>query len=69
MWIVRVVFIIGHSVVNINALMVEQFCIGHHCSVLEILAEASGNQMYVNPSDVLRRKDVHIEVFRVFFCN
>ncbi len=67
MGIVRIIFVVGHGIVNIHALVIEQFRIGYHSCVLEVLAKAAGDQMYMDPGDVFRGEDFNIKELRVFF--
>lgn len=49
--------------------MIEELGIGDHSCVFKVLSEASGDQVNVNPSDVLRSEDFDIEKLGIFFGN
>lgn len=69
MWIVRVIFFIIHSVINIYTFMIEQFSIRYHGSVFEIFAETTCNEMDMYPSDVFFCEDLWFEVLRISLYN
>lgn len=66
MRIKRVIRIVGHCIVYIRALMIEQFCIGHHSCVLEVLAKTTSDEMDMYPLDVLSSEGLHIEELWIF---
>ena len=63
----RVVLCVGHGIVDIDALMVEQLSIGHHRGILEVLTEATSHQVHMDPGDVFRCEDRHVEILGVAF--
>ena len=60
-----VIRIIGHCIVNIRALVIEELSIGHHSCILKVFAEASSDQMHMNPLYVLPCEGLHIKKLRV----
>ena len=65
----RIVLVVGHGVVDIDALVIEQLRERNHGGVLEIFAKASGNEMHMYPGYVLGCEGVHIEKLRIFLCD
>ena len=63
--IMGVEFIVGHGVVDVDALVVEELGVGHHCGVLEVLAEAASDQVHVDPHQVLLGEVGEVEVIGV----
>lgn len=49
--------------------MIEKFSIRDHGGILEILAEASSNEMYMNPGHVLTCKYFRLKVLGVLLYN
>ncbi len=43
MGIVWILGVVGHGIVDVSALMIEQLGIGNHCCVLKVFAKAAGD--------------------------
>lgn len=69
MLVMRIVWEIVHRIIDISALVIEQFCKRNHGCVLEIFAKATSDQVGMYPNDIFLIDGLWSKELRIVFQN